>query len=83
MPSWELFKKQPEEYQDSVLPPQVRARVAVEAGTGLGWCEYAGRDGRVIASYDFGASAPIKDLLSRFGFTPERVANEARSLVKR
>jgi transketolase len=82
MPSWELFKKQSEEYQNSVLPPQVRKRVAVEAGTGLGWCEYAGRDGRVIARYDFGASAPIRDLLSRFGFTPDHVADEARSLVK-
>jgi transketolase len=83
MPSWELFKQQPQEYRDSVLPPQVHARVAVEAGTGLGWREYVGLEGRVIARYDFGASAPIKDLLKHFGFTPERVADEARSLVKR
>ncbi len=83
MPSWELFQQQPSEYQDSVLPPQVHARVAVEAGTGLGWREYVGSDGRVIARYDFGASAPIKDLLTHFGFTPERVASEARSLVTR
>ncbi|MGZ5261557.1 MAG: transketolase-like TK C-terminal-containing protein, partial [Burkholderiales bacterium] len=83
MPSWELFKQQPQEYQDSVLPPQVHARVAVEAGTGLGWREYVGSEGRVIARYDFGASAPIKDLLTHFGFTPERVASEARSLVAR
>jgi transketolase len=83
MPSWELFKQQTQEYQDSVLPPQVHARVAVEAGTGLGWREYVGSEGHVIARYDFGASAPIKDLLTHFGFTPERVASEARSLIKR
>jgi transketolase len=83
MPSWELFKQQAQEYQDSVLPPQVHARVAVEAGTGLGWREYVGLEGRVIARYDFGASAPVKDLLKHFGFTPEHVADEARSLVKR
>jgi transketolase len=83
MPSWELFKQQTQEYQDSVLPPQVRARVAVEAGTGLGWSEYVGSEGRVIARYDFGASAPIKDLLTHFGFTPEHVIEAARSLVKR
>jgi transketolase len=83
MPSWELFKQQTQEYQNSVLPPQAHARVAVEAGTGLGCREYVGSEGRVIARYDFGASAPIKDLLTHFGFTPERVASEARSLVAR
>jgi transketolase len=83
MPSWELFKQQKQEYQDSVLPPNIQARVAVEAGTGLGWSEYVGFKGRVVAHYDFGASAPIKDLLSHFGFTAERVASEARSLVGR
>ncbi len=82
MPSWELFKQQRQEYQDAVLPPQVHARVAVEAGTGLGWREYVGSEGRVIARYDFGASAPIKELLTHFGFTPERVASEARALIK-
>jgi transketolase len=83
MPSWELFKQQSPDYQDTVLPPQVHARVAVEAGTGLGWREYVGLEGRVIARYDFGASAPVKDLLKHFGFTPDRVASEARSLLKR
>jgi transketolase len=82
MPSWELFKDQPREYQDAVLPPSVHARVAVEAGTGLGWREYIGEKGRVVARYDFGASAPIKDLLKHFGFTAEHVADEARALVK-
>src|SRR5512146_1350686 len=83
MPSWELFKQQSADYRNSVLPPQVHARLAVEAGTGLGWREYVGLEGRVIARYDFGASAPVKDLLTHFGFTPERVADEARALVKR
>ncbi len=83
MPSWKLFAEQPQEYRDSVLPPNVRARVAVEAGTGLGWREYVGSEGRVIARYDFGASAPVKDLLKHFGFTAENVVNEARALVTR
>jgi transketolase len=83
MPSWELFKQQSQDYQDSVLPPQVHARVAIEAGTGLGWREYVGSEGRVIARYDFGASAPIKELFKHFGFTADRVASEARSLIKR
>jgi transketolase len=82
MPSWELFKQQSEDYRNNVLPPQLRARLAVEAGTGLGWREYVGLEGRVIARYDFGASAPIKDLLTHFGFTPERVVAEARSMIK-
>jgi transketolase len=82
MPSWELFKQQSQAYRDSVLPPHVHARVAVEAGTGLGWREYVGSEGRVIAHYDFGASAPIKDLLLHFGFTTERVVAEARALIE-
>jgi transketolase len=82
MPSWELFKQQPQSYQDSVLPPSVEARLAVEAGTGLGWREYVGSKGQVIARYDFGASAPVKDLLKHFGFTAEHVVGQARSLLK-
>jgi transketolase len=82
MPSWELFKQQNADYRNNVLPPQVHARLAVEAGTGLGWREYVGLEGHVIARYDFGASAPIKDLLTHFGFTPERVIAEARSMIK-
>ena len=83
MPSWELFNRQEQDYRDSVLPPRVHARVAVEAGSGLGWREYLGSEGRVIALYDFGASAPVKDLLRHFGFTAERVAREARTLIER
>jgi transketolase len=64
------------------LCPTVHARVAVEAGSGLGWREYVGSEGRVIALYDFGASAPVKDALTHFRFTPEHVAREARALVE-
>ena len=69
MPSWRLFEEQPKEYKDKIFPPNVRARIAVEAGTTMGWKEYVGLEGKVVARRDFGASAPIKDLLKQFGFT--------------
>jgi transketolase len=78
MPCWELFERQPEEYRASVVPPPVRARVAVEAGTSLGWRRYVGIDGRIVARRDFGASAPLKELLKHFGFTVENVVAAAR-----
>ncbi|HXI91942.1 MAG TPA: transketolase [Blastocatellia bacterium] len=78
MPCWELFERQPESYRESVLPAAVRARVAVEAGTSLGWRRYTGIDGRIIARRDFGASAPLKELLKQFGFTVEKVIEAAR-----
>lgn len=81
MPSWKLFAKQSQAYKDELLPPSARARVAVEAGSTLGWKEYVGLEGRVIGRVDFGASAPVKDLLKHFGFTAEHVAQEARSLI--
>ncbi len=81
MPSWELFEKQPADYKLALLPPPVKARLAVEAGTSLGWKEYVGDEGRVIARSDFGASAPVKDLLKHFGFTVEHVVAEARKLI--
>jgi transketolase len=81
MPSWKLFEKQSAEYKTSLLPPSVKARVAVEAGTSLGWKEYIGDQGVVIARRDFGASAPVKDLLKHFGFTVEHVVSEARRLI--
>lgn len=82
MPSWELFTEQDEAYRDSVLPPNVTARVAVEAGTAFGWAKFVGSEGSVIARSDFGASAPIKDLLTHFGFTADAVANAARAALK-
>lgn len=83
MPCWELFERQPEEYRASVLLPAVRARVAIEAGTSIGWRRYVGLDGGIIARRDFGASAPLKDLLKQFGFTVERVVAEARAALER
>jgi transketolase len=82
MPSWKVFVQQPEEYQESVFPSKVRARVAVETGTTLGWREIVGLEGRVVARADFGASAPIKDLMKHFGFTVENVIKEAREAMK-
>jgi transketolase len=82
MPSWKVFVQQPKEYQESVFPAKVRARVAVEAGTTLGWREIVGLEGRVVGHADFGASAPIKDLMKHFGFTVENVVKEARDAMK-
>jgi transketolase len=78
MPCWELFEKQTAEYKASVLPPAVRARVAVEAGTTFGWTEFVGDDGEVVGHDDFGASAPIKDIMTHFGFTVDNVVAKAR-----
>jgi transketolase len=82
MPCWRLFEEQPIEYRRKVLPPEVRARLAVEAGTSLGWSQYVGPDGDVVSWDDFGASAPIKDLLKHFGFTVDDVVAKARAVMK-
>ena len=81
MPSWEIFEHQPKTYRDAVLPPSCRARIAVEMASTFGWDRYVGLDGRIIARPDFGASAPLKDLLKEFGFTVEHIVAEARALV--
>jgi transketolase len=78
MPCWELFDRQPQAYRDEVLPPGVKARVSVEEGSTLGWERYVGDGGAVIGMHTFGASAPLKELLTKFGFTPDRVAEVAR-----
>ncbi len=83
MPCWELFEKQSSEYKLQVLPPSARARVAVEAGASLGWREYVGDDGIVVARDDFGASAPIKDLMQHFGFTVDNVVAKAHEAMKK
>jgi transketolase len=83
MPSWDLFERQDEAYRDSVLPPAVKARVAVEQGSVIGWDRYAGSEGAIIGMNTFGASAPLKDLLQKFGFTPEKVLKAARAQVKK
>jgi transketolase len=81
MPSWELFDRQPEAYRESVLPSQVRARVAVEAGIKLGWEHYVGLDGAVIGMESFGASAPAAVLYEKFGITVENVIAKAKALL--
>jgi transketolase len=82
-PSWELFKAQPESYRDAVLPPALRARVAVEAATGQGWERWVGDAGAVIGMERFGASAPYKEIYRNLGFTPERIAATARQVLER
>ena len=83
MPSWDLFERQGQAYRDSVLPPAVTARVAVEQAASLGWDRYVGAGGEVIAMRAFGASAPIKDLQARFGFTTDAIYQAARAQLKR
>ena len=81
MPSWEVFDEQPKEYRDSVLPPTLRARVSVEAGTTKGWERYVGLDGASVGMSGYGASAPAAVLYENFDITAKRVAEEARKLV--
>jgi transketolase len=83
MPCWELFDEQPKEYRESVLPPSVRKRLAVEAGISQGWHKYVGTEGEIHAIDRFGASAPAKDLAPAFGFTPEAIAARAEGMVER
>jgi transketolase len=83
MPSWDIFEHQPQSYRESVLPPTVTARVAVEQGSVLGWERYVGASGRVIGMKTFGASAPLKELQKKFGFEPERIVATAKELLGR
>jgi transketolase len=79
MPSWDIFEHQTPEYRDSVLPPAVKARVAVEQASTFGWERYVGRSGHVIGMKTFGASAPLKELQKKFGFHPEQVVAAAKA----
>jgi transketolase len=81
MPSWDVFDAQPADYRDSVLPPPVRTRVAIEQASTFGWERYVGREGRVIGMHTFGASAPLKELQRKFGFEPERIVAIAKELL--
>ena len=78
MPSWDIFDHQPQDYRDSVLPPRVKARVAVEQASTFGWERYTGLEGRIIGMKTFGASAPLKELQKKFGFQPEQVVAAAK-----
>jgi len=82
MPSWELFEQQDQEYRDSVLPPSITARVAVEQASTLGWERYAGINGRIIGMNTFGTSAPLKDIQKKFGFTPDRIVAAVKEVIK-
>jgi transketolase len=81
LPSWELFDRQDQDYLESVLPESIKARVSVEAGSTVGWERYAGAGGAMIGMHRFGASAPGKDLMKRFGFTAEDIAAAAEAQV--
>jgi transketolase len=81
LPSWYLFDLQPDTYQESVLPAAVQARVAVEQASTLGWDRYVGPHGQIVGMHTFGASAPLKELQRKFGFTPKRVVEAARELL--
>jgi transketolase len=83
MPSWELFEQQPQEYRDSVLPPSVQARVAVELASTFGWARYTGTSGEILGMKTFGASAPLKVLQKEFGFTQEHVVVAAKAQLKK
>ena len=83
MPSWDIFDHQPKEYRDSVLPPSVKARVAIEQASTFGWERYVGDAGRIIGMKTFGASAPLKELQKKFGFEPDRVVATAKAALGR
>jgi len=81
MPSWELFERQDRSYRDAVLPPDITARVSVEMGSEIGWDRYVGTQGARIGMTTFGASAPLKDLLKKFGFTAAAILATAKEQI--
>ena len=83
MPSWELFEAQPEQYKIGVLPPSIKTRISVEAGSSLGWHKYVGDAGKVISIDCFGVSAPGAVVLEKFGFTSAYIVTKAEQLLKR
>ena len=83
MPCWELFEAQPEGYRNQVLPPAIKTRVSIEAGSTMGWARYVGSEGVAIGIDHFGASAPAAELYERFGFTAQHVADEVVALVRK
>jgi transketolase len=83
LPCWELFERQDEAYRDEVLPPGISARVSVEEASTLGWDRFVGEDGVRIGMHTFGSSAPLKDVQTKFGFTPDKVAEAAKEVLDR
>jgi transketolase len=82
MPSWEIFEHQPQDYRDSVLPPHIKARIAVEQASSFGWERYVGTGGQLTCMKTFGASAPLKELQRKFGFEPDHIVAAAKELLK-
>ena len=83
MPSWELFEAQDHHYRKEVLPPDVKARVTVEAGAVIGWDRYASPDGTIIGMHSFGGSAPGTGLMKKFGFTADHIVAAAKDQIVR
>jgi transketolase len=83
MPSWDIFEHQDESYREQVLPRGVKARVAVEQASTFGWSQYVGMQGIVLGMHTFGASAPLKELQKKFGFSPDKVVEAARTAIAR
>jgi transketolase len=81
MPSWELFRTQKQSYRDEILPPDVKARLAVEAGAPLGWHEWVGEAGAIIGIAKFGASAPYQEIFKHYGFTVENIIAVTKKLL--
>jgi transketolase len=81
MPCWELFEHQSAEYRESVLPASIAARVSIEQGSTFGWARYTGMQGTNIGMKTFGASAPLKELQKKFGFTAARIVEEAKKIL--
>jgi transketolase len=83
LPCWELFERQEQSYRDEVLPPGITARVSIEEASTLGWERFVGPEGAKIGMHTFGSSAPLKDVQTKFGFTPDRVAETAKEVLGR
>ena len=83
MPSWDRFDAQPQEYKDTVIPKNVKARLTIEMGASLGWHKYAGDEGDVLAIDQFGASAPGERIIKEYGFTVENVVAKVKGLVNK
>ncbi|HKH41935.1 MAG TPA: transketolase [Solirubrobacterales bacterium] len=83
LPCWELFDRQDQSYRDEVLPPRITARVSIEEASTLGWERFVGPEGASIGMHTFGSSAPLKDVQSKFGFTPDKVAETAKEVLGR
>jgi transketolase len=83
LPCWEIFERQEQSYQDEVLPPEITARVSVEEASTLGWDRFVGPEGARIGMHTFGSSAPLKDVQTKFGFTPDGVAETAKEVLGR